>query len=85
MAQIMFDPLTDFALASDAGRLTMLGAACWLVAGVAALMEWRRNRLRGVERLEQVGWMPWTSIFLMAAFLGAGLLALGAPALMAEI
>ena len=81
----MFDPFTDFALASDAGRLTALGAVCWLVAGVAALMEWRRNRTRAVERLERVGWMPWTPIFLMGAFLGAGLLALGAPALMAEI
>lgn len=81
----MIDPLTDFALASDAARLTVLGAVCWLVAGMAALMEWRRNRSRPVEQLERVGWVPWTSIFLMAAFLGAGLLALGAPAFMAEI
>ena len=81
----MFDPLTDFALASDAMRLTVLGAASLLVAGFAAFMEWRRNKTRPLEQLERVGWVPWTPVFLMAAFLGGGLLAMGVPALLAEI
>lgn len=81
----MSDPITDFALASDAMRLTVAGAACWAMAAMAALMEWRRGKTRPIERLERVGWMPWTSIFLSAAFLGGGLLAMGLPALMAEL
>lgn len=81
----MFDPTTDFALASDAMRLTVLGGMAWLVAALAALMEWRRNKTRGVERLERVGWMPWTAIFLGAAFLGGGFLALGVPGVLAEV
>lgn len=81
----MFDPLTDFWLASDAMRLTVLGASCWLLAAMAGLMEWRRNKMRPLDRLERVGWVPWTPLFLMTACLGAGLLAMGVPALLAEV
>ena len=85
MLAIMFDPLTEFWLASDAARLTALGAVCWTIAALAALMEWRRNRTRPVERLERVGWMPWTGLFLVTAWIGAGLLFMGVPALLGEI
>ena len=85
MAGTMFDPLTDFWLASDGARLTVLGAVCWVVAVFAGLMEWRRNKTRPLERLERVGWVPWTWIFLTAAFLGGGFLATGAPSLLAEL
>lgn len=84
MAQIMFDPLTEFWLASDGARLTMMGAMCWIIAGLAALMEWRRNKTRPVEQLERVGWVPWTGLFLTTAWIGTGLLFLGVPALLAE-
>lgn len=78
----MLDPLTEFWLASDGARLTTLGAFSWLLAGLAAIMERRRSKSRGLDRLERVGWMPWTSIFLMFAFFGGGLLAMGMPALL---
>ena len=77
------DMVVQFELLSDAAQLAWLGAACWAVAVFATLMERRRGRLRqDVARLEQVGWVPWTAIFLLAAMLGAGLLALSLPGLM---
>ena len=85
MAQTMFDPLTDFWLSSDATRLCVMGAVCWVVAGLAGFMEWRRNRVRPLDRLERVGWVPWRSIFLAGMFLGGGFLATGVPPLLAEL
>jgi hypothetical protein len=76
------DMLVQFELLSDAAQLAWLGAACWVFALFATLMERRRGRLRNVARLEQVGWVPWTALFLLAAMLGAGLLALSLPGLM---
>ena len=84
MGAIMFDPLSDFWMSCDGARLTVLGVGLWLIAGLAALMEWRRNKTRPIDRLERVGWMPWTSIFLTAAFLGGGLLAMGVPAVLGQ-
>jgi len=80
----MMDPVTQFWLASDGVRLSVLGAGFWLIAAIAALMEWRRNRERPIERLEKVGWVPWMTIFLTAAFVGGGMLAVGLPALLAQ-
>jgi len=85
MPATMFDPLTDFLLASDGARLSTLGAVCWVVAGLAAFMEWRRNKTRPIEQLERVGWVPWIWVFLTAAFCGGGFLVMGAPALLAEL
>jgi hypothetical protein len=76
------DVIARFELLSDAAQLAWLGAACWLVAAIATLMERRRARLRNLERLEQVGWMPWTTLFVLAAMLGAGLLAMSLPAML---
>jgi hypothetical protein len=81
----MVDPLTLWALASDAERLCAVGAGLWLMAGLAALMEWRRSKTRSIERLERVGWMPWTAIFLTGAFIGGGCLAMGLPVLLTEV
>ena len=85
MLAAMFDPLTDFWLASDGTRLTVMGAACWIMAAVAGLMEWRRGRGRAGDRLERVGWVPWTPIFMACAMIGGGFLAMGLPAALAEI
>lgn len=75
----MPDLFTQFSLASDATRLVVAGVAFWLFAAIAAVMEWRRGRGRSVERLEQVGWVPWTPLFMMGAMIGGGCLALGLP------
>jgi hypothetical protein len=73
------------ALASDAAQYSVLGAALWVIAGLAAAMEWRRSRSRSVERLEQVGWMPWTGIFLTCAMIGGGFLAMSLPVLVGSL
>ncbi len=72
-------------LASDAERMAVAGAAFWVVGGLCALMEWRRGRSRSVERLERVGWVPWTGIFLMCAMIGGGCLALSLPVVIGRL
>lgn len=76
------DIVAQFELMSDAARLAWVGGALWVFAAFAALMERRRARGRDVARLEQVGWVPWTALFLLAAMVGAGLLAMGLPAVL---
>lgn len=76
------DLIAQFELMSDAAQLAMLGGGCWLVAVWATVMERRRARARDMAKLEHVGWVPWTTIFVLAAMLGAGLLAMSLPALM---
>ena len=73
------DLIAQFALLNDAAQLAVVGGLFWLVAGVAALMERRRNKARDLARLEQVGWMPWTGLFMLAAIIGGGILALSLP------
>ncbi len=77
--------LTQLALSSDAERLAVAGAAFWLIAAICGLMEWRRGRTRSVERLERVGWMPWTGIFLMCATIGGGFLVLSLPVVLGNL
>lgn len=73
------DMITRFELLSDAAKLAVSGGLLWLFAGFAALMERRRAKGRNVARLEQVGWMPWTTLFVLAAILGGGCLAMSLP------
>ncbi|MDJ0976992.1 MAG: hypothetical protein QNI87_00480 [Erythrobacter sp.] len=73
------DALTQLALASDAVQVAVIGALFWIMAAFCGLMEWRRGRNRSVDRLEKVGWVPWTPIFLMCAMIGGGCLAMGLP------
>ncbi|MFM7378114.1 MAG: hypothetical protein ACKO1O_08320 [Erythrobacter sp.] len=74
--------VAQFELLSDAAQLAWAGGACLVFAVFASVMEWRRNRGRDLARLERVGWVPWTGLFLLSAMLGAGLLALALPAVM---
>lgn len=73
------DPIAQFALLSDAAQLAVVGGLFWLLAGLAALMERCRNKARDLARLEQVGWVPWTGLFMLAAMLGGGCLAMSLP------
>lgn len=68
------------AFASDADQLAVFGAACWVVAGAALIADRRRQKRRD---LNQVGWVPWTGVFLVAATVGAVFLALGSKAILA--
>ena len=76
------DPIAQFALLSDAAQLAVIGGLFWLMAGVAALMERRRNKARDLAQLEKVGWVPWTSFFMLAAIIGGGILAMSLPAML---
>ena len=66
--------------ASDATRLALMGLGCWTVAGLCLFAERRRNRRRDLDR---VGFMPWTTLFVLASVVGGGLLALSLPVVIA--
>ncbi len=53
--------------ASDATLFGLGGAALLIIAAVATLADRRRTRRL---RIEAVGWVPWTAIYLTAAFAG---------------
>ncbi|MEX0342913.1 MAG: hypothetical protein AB3N06_10020 [Erythrobacter sp.] len=73
-------PDPDFLLfASDAELATYWGGAFLLAALFCMVME--RRRLKRVE-INQVGWVPWTGLFLACAVIGGGLLALALPAIL---
>jgi len=74
--------IAQFELLSDAAQLAWIGGALWVLAGVFTVMERRRVRARDLAKLESVGWMPWTPLFLLAAMLGAGCLAMALPAVL---
>lgn len=66
--------------ASEADMMALAGAAFWLLAGLALLGDRLRARRERLNRLDRVGFMPWTAIFLACAIIGGGLLALSLPA-----
>lgn len=73
------DLWNQFALMSDASQLAIVGGCFWLLAAICGLMERRRNRTRNVTRLERVGFMPWTTMFVLCAIIGGGMLAMSMP------
>lgn len=62
--------------ASDAEILALWAIACLIVAGFCSIME--RRRAKRTE-INQVGWVPWTGLFLTFAVLGGGMLAVAIP------
>lgn len=85
MRRKMSDPLSQFALLSEAGQLAVVGAGLWVLAGVCGVMDYRRGKRRDVARLEQVGWVPWLTLFMLLAIIGGGLLALSLPAVIGSL
>jgi hypothetical protein len=79
------DVITSFELLSDAAQLAVIGGLLWAFAGFAVLMERRRVKHRDVAQLEQVGWVPWTGLFMGAAMIGGGCLAMGLPAVIGAL
>ena len=77
--------LDQFALLSDAAQLAITGALLWVFAGFAGVMERRRMKRRDVARLEDVGWVPWLGLFMCAAIIGGGLLALSLPVVLGSL
>lgn len=68
------DLIIQFELLSDAAQLAVIGGLFWVFAVFAGVMDRRRAKRRDVARLEQVGWVPWTGMFMGAAMIGGGLL-----------
>lgn len=62
--------------ASEADIVAMWGAASIVLAVAALAMERRRAKR---TRIDNVGWMPWTGIFLTFAVLGGALLVVSIP------
>ena len=70
----------DFLLfASDAKLLALLAGVFLLAAVVALVMDKRRVKR---SRIDHVGWVPWTGLFLACAVIGGGLLAVAIPGMM---
>lgn len=65
--------------ASDAELAAALGGVLLLCAALSLLAERRRHRL---ARRGNIGWMPWTILFLVFAMTGTGLLTLALPVVM---
>ncbi|WP_299191733.1 hypothetical protein [uncultured Erythrobacter sp.] len=77
--------LRQLAFASDAVWLAIAGLSCWLFAGFCLVMERLRNHRRSVERLEKVGWVPWTPLFLASAVIGGGFLVTSLPVVLGNL
>ena len=61
--------------ASDATLIGLAGGALLLLAAAAFVGERRRVRRRHIDA---VGWMPWTTLSVLATFAGLSLLAMAA-------
>lgn len=70
---------------SDAAQLAITGGLFWVIAAFCALMERRRNKSRDVARLERVGFMPWTILFVLSAITGGGMLAMSLPVVIGSL
>lgn len=65
--------------ASEAELVALAGAGFLVLAGLAMLADRRRARREPMTRLNKVGWVPWTAIFMACVIVGGGLLALALP------
>jgi hypothetical protein len=72
-------PPAFLVFANDAQLAAIYAAAFLSLAGVARYAESRRVRR---ARIDQVGWVPWTGLFLVCSVIGLTLLALAAKGLM---
>lgn len=74
------ESLNPLLFASEADLLALAGAGFLLLAGIALVADRVRTRRR---KLERVGFVPWTPIFLACMIIGGGLLALTMPQVIA--
>lgn len=79
------DFLSSLSFASEAKLVALSGVGFVLIAVLALVMDKRRASTRSIERLEKVGFMPWTAIFLGSLVIGGGLLALSLPVVIGNL
>ena len=77
--------LNALTFASDAALLAVAGAVCWALAVVCLIMDRMREKRRSVDRLERVGFVPWTGLFLGLAIIGGGCLAMSLPVVLGNL
>jgi hypothetical protein len=65
--------------ASEAQLLALWGAGFIVLAIFAWAAEKWRNRREPLKRIEKVGWVPWTTLFMACMIIGGGLLAMSLP------
>ncbi|WP_369410178.1 hypothetical protein [Erythrobacter crassostreae] len=75
----------QFELLSDAAQLAIAGGGFWVLAAFCSVMERLRNRKRDVSQLERVGFMPWTTLFVLCAIIGGGCLAMSLPVVLGSL
>ncbi|MEM7781390.1 MAG: hypothetical protein AAF697_13460 [Pseudomonadota bacterium] len=85
LAGRLMDILNQLALSSDAAQLAMLGLACWVLAAICLVMDRLRQKRRSHKRLERVGFMPWTTLFISLAIIGGGCLAMSVPVVLGNL
>lgn len=61
--------------ASDRTLLILVGAVFIAIAAIAVIMDRRRHRRDRIHAADRVGWVPWTTLYLLSAVLGLGLIA----------
>ena len=66
--------------ASEAELVGLWGLGFIVTALVALFAEKHRNKH---ARLDRIGWVPWTAIFMVCAMIGGGLIALAAKGIIA--
>lgn len=81
----MHELFTSLLFASDAALMALAGLAFWVFAALALVMERRRVKKRDLARLEQVGFMPWTPLFLASVVIGGGMLAMSLPVVLGSL
>ena len=64
----------ELLFASDAEMAVIAGAGVLVLAALMNLAERRRVRR---QRIDRVGWVPWTGLFLVFAVVGLTLVGLG--------
>ncbi|KEO88262.1 MULTISPECIES: hypothetical protein [Erythrobacter] len=77
--------LHDLVFASDAVLMALAGLGFWLFAGFCLVMDRLRTARRSLDRLERVGWVPWTGLFLGSAIIGGGCLAMSLPVVLGNM
>jgi hypothetical protein len=71
--------LRDALLFASDAELAIVAGLAFLV--LAALMRFAERRRFRRERIDRVGWVPWTGLFLVFAVIGLTLTGLGAMGL----
>jgi hypothetical protein len=67
--------------ANNAQLAAAAGVLCLVLAGLARIAEGRRIKR---ARIDRVGWVPWTGVFLVLSVIGLTLLGLGVPGLLKD-